>query len=82
MHEEIAESFRVKADVFSSNRVMLAYQRTIANADHEPEGFLHGDIEGLLPYNQSDQPYPLQTQDGHIHRGLRVSYIVRVLATR
>ncbi len=59
VYEEIAESLRVKADVFSSGRVMFAYQCTIANADHEPEGFLHGDIKGLFPCNQhqSDQLY-------------------------
>ena len=49
MHEEITESLRIEADVFSSDRVMLSHQRTIANADHEPEGLLHGDIERLFP---------------------------------
>ena len=59
VHEEIAESFRVKADVFSSNCVMLSYQRTIANADHEPEGFLHGDVEGLLPCKSNRSTVPV-----------------------
>jgi|SRR6266404_9427235 len=59
MYQEIAESLRVKADIFSSDRVMLAYQGTITNADHEPERFLNRDIERLFPCNKhsSDQLY-------------------------
>ena len=49
VHEEVAEFLRVRADAFFPDRIMLANKRTIANTDHEPEGFLHGYIEGLFP---------------------------------
>jgi hypothetical protein len=41
MHEEVSETLWIKADVFSPNRVVLSHQRTISNADHQPEGLLY-----------------------------------------
>lgn len=49
MHKVVPEPLRIKADVFSPDRVVLTHQRTIANADHQPEGLLHRYIEGLVP---------------------------------
>jgi hypothetical protein len=34
MHKEVPEPLRIKADIFSPDRVVLTHQRTIANADH------------------------------------------------
>ena len=50
MHKEVPEPLRIKADIFSPDRVVLTHQRTIANADHQPEGFLYRYVEGLVPY--------------------------------
>jgi hypothetical protein len=50
MHKEVPEPLRIKADIFSPDRVVLTHQRTVANADHQPESFLYGYVEGLVPY--------------------------------
>jgi hypothetical protein len=41
MHKKVPEPLRIKAYVFSPDRVVLTHQRTIANADHQPEGLLY-----------------------------------------
>ena len=51
MHKEVPEPLRIKADIFSPDRVVLTHQRTVANADHQPEGILYRYVEGLVPYN-------------------------------
>jgi hypothetical protein len=50
MHKEVPEPLRIKADIFSPDRVMLTDQRTVANAGHQPEGFLYRYVKGLVPY--------------------------------
>ena len=49
MCEEIAEAFRIQAEVRPANSVVLAYKVSITDAGHEPEGLLNGNIECLLP---------------------------------
>lgn len=51
MRKKVPEPLRIKADVFSPDGVVLTHQRTIANADHQPEGLLYRYIESLVPYD-------------------------------
>ena len=41
MYKEVPEPLRIKADIFSADRVVLTHQRTVANADHQPKGLLY-----------------------------------------
>lgn len=49
MDQEIAKAARVQADIRSANGVMFADQCTVSYADHEPEWFFDGKVEGLIP---------------------------------
>ena len=52
MYKEVPEPLRVKADIFSPDRVVFTHQRTITDADHQPEGFFYRYVESLVPYEQ------------------------------
>ena len=50
MGEEIAEAFRIQAEVRPADGVVLAHKVSITDARHQPERLLHGNIKCLLPF--------------------------------
>jgi hypothetical protein len=49
MGEEVAKALRVKTDVRAADGIVLADERAIADADHQPKRALDGKIVGFIP---------------------------------